>query len=503
HIANVLGITTENAQEMLKSGEISMEESLDYFVDAVEVGSEGAGGYFAKMEGTAQKAGDTMQGAWVNLKASVAQLGEDMWESGAWDVLKDGMADLTQFIYDLQPALEPVAERVAIILATMVDWIQKMLIAFVNLSPKMQTIIGLISVIGAVIGPVIFAFGSFVGIAGQALKPFGALFGVLSKVFGILGKKGLLGAIGQLGSRFSILLGPVGIIIGLFTTLYLTSETFRKVVKQVIGSLIDFGKTIWEAIQPSIKAVVDSFKQMIKGFKGTKDGIGGLGDSLSPLLQILGALGKLVGGVLVTAFGVFMSIISGVMRAIGPLVNGFLDLLNMVTNFFMAFVSMVYGDFDSANEYMEKAVKNSVDFIVNMFKSLIGFIMGFVDAFLGFFKGLYDKLVGNSIIPDMVNAIVEWFVKLKEWSIDLIKGMVRGVINWFKGLLTGTIEIFTNIWDFINKVWNKTIEFVLFIAKSIVNGVIQWWNNLLNNTKKIFNFIWTFINGLWNRMLDF
>src|SRR5699024_3397042 len=44
HIANVLGITTENAQEMLKSGEISMEESIDYFVDAVEVGSEGAGG---------------------------------------------------------------------------------------------------------------------------------------------------------------------------------------------------------------------------------------------------------------------------------------------------------------------------------------------------------------------------------------------------------------------------------------------------------------------------
>src|SRR5699024_10077474 len=410
HIANVLGITTENAQEMLKSGEISMEESLDYFVDAVEVGSEGAGGYFAKMEGTAQKAGDTMQGAWVNLKASVAQLGEDMWESGAWDVLKDGMADLTQFIYDLQPALEPVAERVAIILATMVDWIQKMLIAFVNLSPKMQTIIGLISVIGAVIGPVIFAFGSFVGIAGQAFKPFCALFGVLSKVFGILGKKGLLGAIGQLGSRFSILLGPVGIIIGLFTTLYLTSETFRKVVKQVIGSLIDFGKTIWEAIQPSIKAVVDSFKQMIKGFKGTKDGIGGLGDSLSPLLQILGALGKLVGGVLVTAFGVFMSIISGVMRAIGPLVNGFLDLLNMVTHFFMAFVSKVYGNFDIANEYMKKAVKNSVYFIVNMFKSFIGFIMGFVDAFLGFFKGLYDKLVGNSIIPDMVNAIVDWFV---------------------------------------------------------------------------------------------
>lgn len=325
HIANTLGIETKAAQDMLKDGTISMEESLDYFVDAVQVGSEGAGGYFVKMADSAQKGGETMLGAWINTKAAIAKMGEDMWKSGAWEVLKDALNSFYEFIYQLAPALEPIAKVIASIMATMVDWVQKLMTAFINLRPKTQALIASLSVIGAVLGPVVIMFGTFVGAVGLALKPLGALFLWFSKVFGVIGKKGLMGAIKTLAGRlapltraFAFLSNPVSIVIGLLTILYTTSTSFRDAFHKMVKSIGEFSKSIYKLLKPSIDTIIASFKVMMNSFKGAGNGFDGIGAAVAPLLTIIGTLVKVIVGGLAVALGSIMPLINGVIRAIGP-----------------------------------------------------------------------------------------------------------------------------------------------------------------------------------------
>jgi len=510
HVANMMGITTESAQEMLKDGTISMEESLDYFVDAVQVGSEGAGGYFAKMEGSAQKGGETFTGAFTNMAASVAQLGEDMWKSGAWDQLKTAMNNITDFIYQLAPAMEPVSKVIASILATMVEWVQKLMNAFINLSPKMQAIIAGLSVVGSVLGPAIVMFGTFVGAVGKALNPLGSLFLRISKVFGIVGKKGLGGALKTLSSRFSFLAGPIGIAVGLFTTLYTTSKTFRETFNRVIGSIVDFGKKLYDGMKPAIETVIDSFKSMISGFKGIGESADGIGASLSPLLDIIGALAKLIMGALAAAFGVIISVISGAMQAVAPLAKALTSLISVVVNFGMAILSVFMGDFSKAMDYWKKGAQSSIDFVVGLWDAVVGFFKGFIQTIIDFFYGLYMTLVGNSIIPDMVNAIVDWFKNLGHWVADLVKSLVNSVVDFFKGLYNKTIEIFTWIIDFIGnfftrikEIFGSGLDWIDEKTSGKFKSITDTIRHYITLASDIIEAVWTFIKNTFKNVLAF
>lgn len=414
HIANVLGVETTAAQEMLKDGTISMEESLDYFVDAVQVGSEGAGGYFASMADSAQKGGETMMGAWINTKAAVSSLGEEMWKSGAWDVLKDALNNITEFIYQLAPALEPTAKVIASIMATMVEWVQKLMNAFINLQPKQQALIGGLSVIGAVLGPAIIAFGTFVGLISSALKPFKALFNGLSKLSGaagkvvkVFGKEGVNGVMTAVGNRlpwlsklFGILTGPIGMVISAFTLLISTSETFRSAFGNMISSIVDFGKNIYDMLKPAIDTVVDSFKIMLDSFKGTGSGLDSLGAAFAPLLKIVEVLVKILMGGLAAALALVMTLFSGVARAIGPLITAIGNAISVVTNLGMAIVSALMGDMDKATGYLKQAGQSFIAVFTNIW-----------DALKGFFSGIGTTLMGlaNGVIPGFSDKLSQAF----------------------------------------------------------------------------------------------
>ncbi|WP_339233800.1 hypothetical protein [Oceanobacillus sp. FSL W7-1281] len=470
HIANVLGIETKAAQDMLKDGTISMEESLDYFVDAVQVGSEGAGGYFASMEDSAKKGGETMLGAWVNTKAAISSLGEEMWKSGAWDVLKNALNDITEFIYQLAPALEPTAKVIASIMATMVEWVQKLMNAFINLRPKTQALIAGLSVIGAVIGPAIIAFGTFVGLISSALKPLAFLFTGLSKAAGaagkvvkVFGKNGVSGVMAAVGKRlpwlsklFGILTGPIGLVISAFTLLMTTSETFRKAFGAMIMSIVDFGKQLYQMLKPAIDTVVDSFKMMLDSFKGTGNGLDSLGAAFAPLLDIIGFLVKLLIGGLAVAIAAVLPVISGMARALGPLLTALGNAISIVTNLGMAIISAFMGDMDKAVKYLKQAGQSFIAVFTNIWDALKGFLGGIGTSLMGLANGVIpgfsDKLsqafstIGT--LGKYFFAIVEDGDYMNDWITHLpesIQGPILRAGEIFAGLRDKVIQAFDGI----------------------------------------------------------
>ena len=86
--------------------------------------------------------------------------------------------------------------------------------------------------------------------------------------------------------------------------------------------------------------------------------------------------------------------------------------------------------------------------------AVVGFVVGLVQGVIGWFANLYDVLVGHSIIPDMVNGIIDWISKLPGKVIAFVVGLVNDFIAKAKhGLEPGEGKGFlTEAQDSTNKI---------------------------------------------------
>jgi len=84
-----------------------------------------------------------------------------------------------------------------------------------------------------------------------------------------------------------------------------------------------------------------------------------------------------------------------------------------------------------------------------------------VNAIVGFFEWLWDKLVGHSIIPDIVNGIIDWFKKLP-----------GAIFNWIKGIPGKILDVFRGIGKQIyDMIMPKSVQKVLGWASKGVSAV--------------------------------
>ena len=54
---------------------------------------------------------------------------------------------------------------------------------------------------------------------------------------------------------------------------------------------------------------------------------------------------------------------------------------------------------------------------------------GWKDSVLGIFSKTEDEAVGNSIIPDMVDAIIDEFTRMKEVTVETTEDMSNSITN--------------------------------------------------------------------------
>lgn len=72
--------------------------------------------------------------------------------------------------------------------------------------------------------------------------------------------------------------------------------------------------------------------------------------------------------------------------------------------------------------------------IIKHWDKIKEFVKNVVESIVGFFKWLWEKLVGHSIIPDIVNGIISWFKKLPSAIFNFIKGIPTKILGVFKGI---------------------------------------------------------------------
>lgn len=341
--------------------------------------------------------------------------------------------------------------------------------------------------------------GLFYGFMTQSLVSSGFASFIAFIVPKILAFSGALTAFISMINPVSIALALLGAVI--FKNLGGVSEFFKNV-----GSVIvEFAKEVGEFLAPMIHNVKVAFADLSEQFSG-------LVESLEPLLPI-------VGGALVVVMSILAGVIKGVLGGVAALAAGLMTALGGIIEFVSGFVdlivgageliiSVIKGDGKGSEKALKKLGKGLDKIVSGIMKAITGIIggaisaiikiiEGFITGTIDFFKNLKEKLVGHSIVPDMMNAIE----RVIENILDSVK---RFVSRWIDNIESFFSDLSKNIKSTWNNLWNTVQTKAQNITDSIKTTIDTWianlklaWDGFVANLKQKWNNMWNgFSTGL-------
>lgn len=468
-VSEALGVTTGELYEMVEAGELTGDELIKALTKF------GQGEKFLK--GAAEGA-ETMGAKWQELKESVQnQLGQIFLDNA--DKIKEGLDKLGPVVSDLIKEIGPVFPDLIKGFTGFIQKLKELIDWYKNLSPSQQDIINKLILFASVAGPLVLALGFLAG----AVAGISALLAALATPAGLV-----IFAIIALGVEIFLLYGY-------FKGLYEEGGKFKEVWDKIWKEAQDFIKPLkdeWDKTWPKIK----------EGFQQVKDAV----SEVKGAFNDFGAAAGVIGSVLMITFGPAIGIIFGIFKgliaAIGPLFQAVASFVSGIIKFLggiIVFITGVFtGDWDQALKGLELIWDGLWDAvvgtIVNVFKAIWNFVKGFVTGIVDFFKWLWDVLVGHSIIPDMVNAILDWFKRMKDKGVQFIKNLGKPFVAFYNDYVKPFIDKIKSgadrAWSFIGGLKDKIVNgfksagsWLIDAGKNIVNGLINGVKRMGNSLK--------------------
>jgi hypothetical protein len=181
-------------------------------------------------------------------------------------------------------------------------------------------------------------------------------------------------------------------------------------------------------------------------------------------------------------------------------------------------------------EVLALALRGITD-VLNAVATVIGWV---IKGIVAVFQWLYDKLLGHSIIPDIVNGIAHWFGKAHDFIVHIfnkIKDFFVSIWNHIKDFIANRIadviriinrisELPGKVWGWIKKVYDsishwfgEAVHFVTGIPGKLLHalgnlGSILWnagkaiIGGLLGGLKSKFEDVKGFVGGIGSWISD-
>lgn len=306
-------------------------------------------------------------------------------------------------------------------------------------------------------------FKAFIDNIGHALQQFGGWI-----------QSTALPALQRFGAFLAANVGPILQQIGTFLL-----QTFQPIWQQLValwqGQIVPLLGQLWAALQ-----------------------------ALWPVLQ---GIAVVVGGAIVIAFGFLVGIIQGIVKAIAGALQGIVTFIGGIVQFVTGIVQFISGivtfiyDLITGNWSKLGADLGRIwDGIKNMFigvwhamvgifqgvwGAISGFVSGMVSGIINFFKGLFDRLIGHSIIPDLINGIIGFFASLPGRIFAFVMSLVVGAISRFNEFKNKAVSVFQSIVSGIGNVFGGLGNAIWGAVKSALNGAISIINGFISGLDSI------------------
>ena len=234
-----------------------------------------------------------------------------------------------------------------------------------------------------------------------------------------------------------------------------TVAFFREEIAPKFDRIKNAAVELWDALSYLLGPIIDLAHGFAEWWESTKP------------LKVLGDMIVGLGGIVVSVLGsVVMGVINGLVSATTGLVEIVSGVIGLITGIIEVFVNTVCGIFTgdwSGIEGAWKRICSSVKtLLAGLYDVTLGIIFELVDGVITWFTHLWDVLVGHSIVPDTVNAIIDWFLSLPVKIIGSVKQFANDVIQQFNNIKTNVSNKLREAWEAVKNFfsvseWKKKI----------------------------------------------
>lgn len=292
---------------------------------------------------------------------------------------------------------------------------------FTTLGPPVER---LIQNLGEGLSPIIEALGPVLQAAAGAV---GALVDAVSPLLPIIG-----GLIASLLPPLVPLLQAVGDV---FTqaglVVQLLAQTLATALAPILAQLPALVQPFADLISMLARTVFPVLADVVTALAPSLAQIGAsFGELLAAVAPLLEVLGQLIGEILVAIVPVLQPIIA----TVGQLASVFADqFASLVTNVLVPALQLVTnllrGDFSAAWESLKALFTGVLRHLANIGRGVLNAVKAIVTGVIDFFTELFNTLIGNSIVPDMVNGIVRLFASLPGRALSAISSLAGSLAN--------------------------------------------------------------------------
>ena len=179
-------------------------------------------------------------------------------------------------------------------------------------------------------------------------------------------------------------------------------QTYNGQVAQLNNQMSDFQETVGKVLVDSLQGLLSAFQSLPGPVQSIIVGVVGLSTALAPVLLSISSLIGLLSTAGLGA-GIMTAITSIIAVLTGPV--GWIVAAGLVA-------AAIYKNWDAIVGYTQKLYEGIKTWLVDKFTALVNMIKAPIDSIVGAFQSMYQKVVGGSIVPDMMDGIGQEFGRL-------------------------------------------------------------------------------------------
>ena len=373
--------------------------------------------------------------------------------------LKTASADLSDQVNE---ALAPVMEKLAGAVEKVSEW-------FDGLDPNTQRVIVVIGILVAALGPLLLIFGS--------------ISTAIGGLIGANGLGGLLTALSTLSAPVLAIIAVVGVLVGVFITLWNTNEEFRTKVTE-----------IWTELQTIFGEFVEGLKAKFSEWGLSMDVIKGAWEAFCNFLApILTAVLELIKN----AIGFALDFILGLLSVFHGLFTGnWGEVWDGVKQIFDAAVTFLKDTFgglatkliEKAKELGEKIKEKFEEIKEGVKQKIFDMVSSAVAEFAYFYWTTKEKF------EEIKETIKEKIEAAKEKAIEIFTNIVESIKEKVGDIRDRIEEGFNDAVDFITSLPGQAYNWGADIINSIADGIWGAIGSITDAVSGIADTIWSYLH---------
>ncbi|MGW0575113.1 hypothetical protein ACWD25_03905 [Streptomyces sp. NPDC002920] len=378
-------------------------------------------------------------------------------------------------------------------------------------------------------------------VAKQFAHLIGDVFGTLGNVMKAAGAAGG-DALGALGSVFKELrrITAMPEVQKALTQIFTAVNAIAKLLAGTLGAVIQAALPLLAALAPVVTELATKFGPVLVRLAETLGQaltpimtallpvVGDLGDiiidlvrAVMPLLQPIGNLLAVIvralapvlpviGDVLTMLVGALVTGLRPVITALIPAVNTFGVLIGQLT----PLLTPLYAAVTPLLPVLGQMAAALINLAMQVITPLLPLIVGLAGVMSGVLAGAIGTLVPaiTTVVgwltkfADKASEVVKWIADQFQWLYNFLVGhsvipdLVKAIIGWFTQLWTKTKEIFTALKTWLVNLWNSIWSTLRAKWDSFWSGLKNAINSAWSNVKNGFNVLKTAVTNTWNSL---